>query len=147
MKTGQDVIVVGLFIQVLFFGFFLMSSTIFHVRQNKQFKKEKGNGEDLAVSNASSTTTRRVFQKHMCTLYATSILILIRSIFRIVEYLMGNTGYILSHEVFLYIFDAVLMLTTMVILNWIHPSEVKSLLRGGKSVKGGVHLVDMSSQV
>lgn len=49
---------------------------------------------------------------------------MVRSVFRVVEYLQGNAGYLLSHEVFLYIFDAVLMLGVMVLFNWVHPSEV-----------------------
>lgn len=47
-----------------------------------------------------------------------------RSVFRVVEYLQGNAGYLLSREVFLYIFDAVLMLAVMVLFNWVHPSQV-----------------------
>jgi hypothetical protein len=32
-----------------------------------------------------------------------------------VEYLQGNGGYLISHEIFLYIFDAVLMAVVMAI--------------------------------
>ena len=48
-------------------------------------------------------------------LYAASGLILVRSIFRVVEYLQGNKGYLISHEIFLYIFDTVLMAAVMVL--------------------------------
>lgn len=37
---------------------------------------------------------------------------------------MGEDGYLLSHEIFLYIFDAVLMLITMAIYNVMHPSRI-----------------------
>lgn len=49
---------------------------------------------------------------------------MIRSVFRVIEYVQGNAGYLLSHEVFLYIFDALLMLAVMLLFNWNHPSEV-----------------------
>lgn len=55
--------------------------------------------------------------------------------FRLIEYAQGNDGYIVSHEVFLYLFDAVLMLATMMVFAWIHPSEVNALLKPGKGSK------------
>lgn len=61
---------------------------------------------------------------------------MVRSIFRVVEYLQGFNGYILKHEAFLYIFDASLMLLVMVIFVMIHPSEVNALLKGGHAASG-----------
>lgn len=76
------------------------------------------------------------WQKHIVALYIGSLLILVRSIFRVVEYLQGWQGYILSHEIFLYIFDACLMFAVMLIFNWIHPSEIRSGIKGGSYMKG-----------
>lgn len=67
----------------------------------------------------------------MNVLYASSMLIMIRSVFRLIEYLQGNNGYLLHHEIFLYIFDAVLIFITMVIFNICHPSEIGRLLAKG----------------
>jgi hypothetical protein len=64
------------------------------------------------------------WQSFMYVLYAASALILIRSTFRIVEYVMGQDGVLLDHEYYLYIFDSVLMFVTMVILNVWHPSRI-----------------------
>jgi RTA1 like protein len=72
----------------------------------------------------------------MIALYVGSLLILIRSVFRIVEYLQGWQGYLLGHEAFIYIFDATLMLIVMLIFNWVHPSQVRSEIRGGGYIKG-----------
>ena len=49
---------------------------------------------------------------------------MIRSVVRVVEYIQGNDGYILSHEIFLYIFDGTLMFVTIAIFNVVHPSEM-----------------------
>lgn len=57
-------------------------------------------------------------------MYAVSLLIMVRSIFRAVEYLQGFNGYLLSHEGYLYGLDALLMFLVMVVLNVIHPSEI-----------------------
>lgn len=57
----------------------------------------------------------------MFVLYVVSALTMVRSIFRIIEYVQGNAGYILGHEAFLYVFDAVLMVVVMVVFNVVHP--------------------------
>jgi hypothetical protein len=77
------------------------------------------------------------WRKHLIALYAASVLVMVRSIFRVVEYLQGFDGYLLSHEYYLYIFDAVLMLGVMVLFNVVHPSEVVALVEGGKIAKRG----------
>ncbi|KAM0271414.1 hypothetical protein ACHAQH_009101 [Verticillium albo-atrum] len=46
------------------------------------------------------------------------------------EYHQGNGGYLISHEVWIYLFDALLMFAAMVWLNWYHPAEIGLLLRG-----------------
>ena len=58
-------------------------------------------------------------------LYTVSALIMIRSIFRAVEYLMGMDGYPLTHEWTLYCFDSVLMLSVTVVFFLRYPSELK----------------------
>lgn len=72
----------------------------------------------------------------MRALYVASALILVRSILRLEEYAEGTTGFVLSHEYFLYIFDSLLMLCVLVLFNLVHPSEVYALLRGGKMSQG-----------
>ncbi len=42
-------------------------------------------------------------------MYSSSVLILIRSIFRVVEYVVPQNSFVSDHEFFLYIFDALLM--------------------------------------
>ncbi|KAL8790230.1 MAG: hypothetical protein Q9195_006453 [Heterodermia aff. obscurata] len=116
IDLGQNIVVGGLVVQILFFGFFLVVAAIFHLR----------------IHRSPTAESRDVpWKRHINILYAASILILIRSIFRVVEYRQGNDGYLLGHEVFLYIFDAVLMLGVMVLFNLVHPSEISTLLRRG----------------
>lgn len=81
----------------------------------------------------------------MVSLYLVSILIFVRSIVRVVEYVQGNDGYIMSHEAFLYVFDATVMWLAMIIMNWVHPSEVAANLRGGKAFKNAWKLEDVGS--
>jgi hypothetical protein len=57
-------------------------------------------------------------------LYAISALIMVRSIYRVIEYIQGSDGYLQSEEAFIYTFDAALMLACCLILNFFHPSKL-----------------------
>jgi high-affinity Fe2+/Pb2+ permease len=120
IKTGQNLIITGLFIQIAGFGLFVIASALFHLRMHR---KTTPRGRQIPWS------------KHMFGLYSVSLLILIRSVFRVVEFLGGQSGYLLTNEVFLYVFDATLMFLAMLCLNIIHPSEIKSHLNGGPWAK------------
>jgi hypothetical protein len=122
LHTGEKLIIAGLFCQLFFFAFFIVVAGIFHYRlvNNKPFQKRIQHQQ----LSSSIPLYDLPWKRHLYNLYLTSGLIMIRSIFRVIEYLQGNAGYLLSHEVFLYVFDAILMLTVMVMFNWVHPSEV-----------------------
>ena len=49
---------------------------------------------------------------------------MVRSVFRAIEYLQGDDGYLLAREAYLYVFDAVLMLIVMLLFNVVHPAEL-----------------------
>jgi hypothetical protein len=123
-KAGKAVIVAGLCLQLLWFIFFVAVSGLFHYRMKL-----------FPTTRAQQPEVR--WELHLRSLYIVSGLIMVRSIVRIVEYTQGYNGYIISHEVFLYIFDAVLMLVVMVWMNWRHPSEVVLLLRGQQAYSDG----------
>ncbi|KAH7091810.1 7-aminocholesterol resistance protein RTA1 [Auriculariales sp. MPI-PUGE-AT-0066] len=111
----QKVILVGLVVQIIFFGLFVVTSVVFHLR-TRSTPTHLSDRPDLP------------WRKHIFALYFMSILIFIRSVF---EYAQGNTGYLLSHEIFLYIFDSLLMILVVFTMNLIHPSELDALAHGG----------------
>ncbi|KAL4784533.1 RTA1 like protein-domain-containing protein [Aspergillus varians] len=131
--TGENIIVGGLFVQIIFFGFFVICSFIFQRRVHSH---------PAALANASSTP----WMKHLWALYGSSILILIRSIFRVIEYLQGWEGYLLRTEAFIYVFDALLMWLVLVVFVLIHPSEVNCLLGRGRvmTTKGGLSIGEVA---
>ncbi|KAF7171505.1 hypothetical protein CNMCM5623_003833 [Aspergillus felis] len=116
MKTGEHIIVGGLVIQILFFAFFILTATHFDWKL-KEYPIRRACSPDIP------------WRKHLNVLYMTSCLIMIRSMFRLIEYIQGNNGYLLHHELYLYIFDSLLMLLTMVTFNVVHPQEIGQLLR------------------
>ncbi|GME38023.1 protein RTM1 [Neofusicoccum parvum] len=117
LEKGEHMVIGGLVVQVLFFSVFVVVGTVFHYQMRM-------------VPTVKVTQEVLPWQAHMHIPYVASVLILVRSLFRLAEYAQGNDGYLVSHEVFLYIFDAVLMLATMVVFAWKHPSEINAFLRG-----------------
>jgi hypothetical protein len=73
-----------------------------------------------------------LWRRHLTALYIVSVLILVRSIVRVVEYLQGYDGYLMKQEVFIYVFDGLLMLVAMLVLQYIHPSEINCLIGRGE---------------
>ncbi|KAH8588744.1 RTA1 like protein-domain-containing protein [Bisporella sp. PMI_857] len=128
---GQKVFIIGLFIQIICFGIFIFTSFLLHRRIGKS---------PTPLSDLPSIPWR----KHMWALYAANALIMLRSIFRVVEYIQGREGYLQSKEVFLYIFDAVLMFAVMTILNVVHPSQIGDLLK--ELGRGNWKLEDLLSE-
>ncbi|CAI4863786.1 CQS_1a_G0057270.mRNA.1.CDS.1 [Saccharomyces cerevisiae] len=99
-KTGSTLVTIGLFIQIAFFGFFIVNEIRFtlNVKTRCQFYE--------------SMSKKWVFVNG--TLLLSSILIMLRSIVRVIEFIQGFDGYIISHECFIYIFDAVPMLFVII---------------------------------
>ncbi|KAF4478567.1 hypothetical protein FAGAP_12319 [Fusarium agapanthi] len=71
----------------------------------------------VCLKNPTSAARENAFpwKLDLKVLYTVSTIILVRSIFRVVEYLQGNAGYLVSREIFLYIFYALLMALVMVV--------------------------------
>lgn len=80
------------------------------------------------------------WKKYMWMLYGASFLIMVRSVFRVVEYLQGIDGTLLHHEAYLYVLDALLMFVVMIVFNVVHPSGVTGLTKGEGRYTIDVHL-------
>ncbi|KAF2261253.1 RTA1-domain-containing protein [Lojkania enalia] len=110
-KLGNNVILLGLGIQVVFFAFFMVITIAFHFRITK-FPTTKS----LSIATSWST--------FIWVLNLASLLIMVRSVFRMIEYAQGNDGALLQRELYLYLLDATLMLVVAVVLSVYHPSRV-----------------------
>ncbi|KAF2012065.1 RTA1-domain-containing protein [Aaosphaeria arxii CBS 175.79] len=108
-KTGEIIVIFGLVVQIVFFGLFVVAAIVFHKRYNARL----------------GTFSPFDWGKIMKMLYITSALILIRCIFRIIEYGGGSNGYLLRNEWPLYIFDSILMLAVMVVFYIWYPNELQ----------------------
>jgi hypothetical protein len=119
MDTGANIVVGGLIVQLLFFGFFVVVSAIFHWR----VKKRSGYVNLSPISDSRDARTRMTWESIMWALYIACLLILVRSVFRVVEFVEGNDGFIMRREYLLYIFDACLMALTGFVLWICHPGS------------------------
>ena len=70
------------------------------------------------------------WKQSLLILYAVSALIMVRSVFRAIEYIMGENGYLLGHEWTLYLFDSVPMFLVTILfylrspINRVHTKSV-----------------------
>ncbi|KAG5813939.1 hypothetical protein H9Q74_003074 [Fusarium xylarioides] len=128
MKIGEYVIIGGLFFQLAIFGIFIVVASVFHRRMSR------------SPTNKSLEPSIR-WRHYLTTLYVTSGFIWVRSLFRVIEYLDGNDGYLMRTEAFLFVFDATLIWIVMVWMNWYHPSEIGLLLRNELPVTNGFELL------
>ena len=110
---GQKIMLIGLFVQLIFFGLFLIISIIFWKR----------------MRSSPARYTIPIYGKHSWTallnlLFAAATIIILRCAFRIIEFAQGHSGYLASHEIFLYIFDAAPMLIVQCLFHIIHAGDV-----------------------
>ncbi|KAK3361792.1 RTA1 like protein-domain-containing protein [Lasiosphaeria ovina] len=119
-KTGQNIIIGGLALQVLIFGLFCAAAFVFHLRMRRD-------PVVMATERAPDITARGGvvhWRQTLRVLYVVSGLVMGRSVFRVIEFSMGQDGYLLSTEWPLYVFDALPMLTVMAVFWWWFPSAI-----------------------
>lgn len=119
MKMSEDIVLGGLGIQIVFFGFFIITTVIFHTRIAKN-------------PTPRSYSVSGPWKAHIMALYAGSLLILVRSLFRMAEFGLGNDGVLMLSEAYLLGLDGALMFIATAVFLWSHPSRV--LGRGDKEL-------------
>ncbi|KAJ0310982.1 hypothetical protein COL516b_001683 [Colletotrichum fioriniae] len=78
IQLGENVIIVGLFIQLIGFALFIAVTAVFHWR--------------ISQKRGQSLTHAASWEKFLWILYGVSVLVLIRSLFRVIEYIQGYNG-------------------------------------------------------
>lgn len=111
MSIGENIIIGGLFIQIIFFGFFIVATYISHRR----------------IVLSPTPTSRSIgvpWPRFLHVMYAASVLIMVRSIFRVAEYAGGYYSPLQLSEAYIYIFDATLMFAVAVLFGVWHPGSM-----------------------
>ncbi|KAJ9650459.1 hypothetical protein H2198_010235 [Neophaeococcomyces mojaviensis] len=105
VDRDNNIILGGLVLQIIIFCIFVAVAVVFQMRMNKR-------PTEAAISGPLGGAK---WKRLMLGLYATSVLITTRNLFRVIEYGLGNGNYLLSHEVFLVVFDGLLMIFVLAI--------------------------------
>lgn len=111
-SVGNWMVIGGLAIQLCSFTLFWITALVFHARMRK-------------VPTARSFQVDQSWVDVLYMLYTVSALIIVRSIFRVVDYVMDfSGGYLLTHEWSLYVFDCVPMLIVVAVFFRTYPDQV-----------------------
>ncbi|KAJ5604514.1 RTA1 like protein-domain-containing protein [Penicillium lagena] len=125
LNTGKRVAQVGVIIQLAAFGLFSVAAVRFNFT-SKRFDKSLGDRYE-SVGEKEYRIDGRTRDKHWPALLRvvnlTSFLILIRSIYRLVEFTTGVTGYINTHEWTQYVFDALAIYPCVALFIYWHPGK------------------------
>ncbi|KAH8169363.1 RTA1 like protein [Sarocladium implicatum] len=113
-KAGQYILVGGLILHVLVFVCFIVLCTTFHLRYR-------------AWQQTSGQSTTVPWKQTLKMLYATSIIITVRNIFRAVEYIEGREGYLMSNEWPLFVLDFGPMIAVLVAFYIWYPGSLGAL--------------------
>ncbi|KAE8370391.1 putative RTA1 domain protein [Aspergillus caelatus] len=111
--AAKAVVLLGLFIQLISFGLFGVVAAVFYRRILKS-----------PTSECFNSNVQWESSLHM--LFTVSALIMIRSIFRVIEYWSGESAYLLQHEWPMYVFDSVPMLVVMTLFYVRYPSRIQA---------------------
>ncbi|KAF5678005.1 RTM1 [Fusarium circinatum] len=106
-NIGVKILIVGLAFQLAAFSLFLCVFRRFHVLALR-----------MAVEDAP-----RGWQKVVLAVYISSILIMVRCIFRVVEFAGGRDTYAFSHEWLFWVFESLPMAVAIGIFCFYHPSR------------------------
>jgi hypothetical protein len=113
IEMSKKIVLAGLITQVVALAFFVLSCWQVH---KKLISVE---GREKMVCDSSIR-----WQNHFRALELVTLLLIVRSVVRMGEYAQGSSGFIASHEVFIYTFDAALMFSIMLVLAVIHPQRL-----------------------
>lgn len=113
ISTAQNTVLVGLILQIVFFCICLLCYRVPCTR--------------LECHAARTVDPKLRLPSMPFSLYLCSILIVVRNLYRVIEYRAGKSGYLQSHEWPTYALDVGLMAILMIISLFWYLSNIKSL--------------------
>jgi len=145
VNLGNKIVVVGLGLQLASFGLFTTLMIVFGLRVRTRFPHvwRITGSADFAPFSKDSVADWHILYYTLCL---SCVSILIRSIFRMAEFIQGHKGYISTHEVFFYCFDALPLWIAMTLycsvwptrfLNTTQETEGMELHKNQRRVYGG----------
>ncbi|KNA95820.1 hypothetical protein FOXG_01236 [Fusarium oxysporum f. sp. lycopersici 4287] len=112
VHIGNIIVITGLIAQILLFLAFVACCVVFH----RRFRVHLGH---------TSIPVAIRWKAYLNMLYFTSAFILVRNIFRVVEFAMDKEGYLQQKEWPTFVFDSILMLLVMVAFYLRYPDDLQ----------------------
>lgn len=112
IELSKKVIMAGLIAQLAVICLFTLSCWHSHRSARRE------------VASLNATRSGINWRKYYLVTYGAACLMFVRSLVRGIEYLQGEGGFIMTHEIFLYIFDGCLMALLSALYLWIHPGKL-----------------------
>lgn len=113
LSLGQKLIIVGLVAQLIFFSFFLVIAITFERRMRSHPR-----------SFDVPPRGKRHWHQLLMLLFAAAVLIIIRCVYRVVEFSQGSTGSLMTHEVYMYVADTAPMFIVQCMFHIVHAGDV-----------------------
>jgi hypothetical protein len=93
-QTGENILLAGLAVNLVSFSIFCLQLFYFDYRTRKS-----------PPAFPSGGLCQKGWRQFLYIIYLSSSLVLIRQIYRVIEFSQGFTGYLAVHEVYFYVFD------------------------------------------
>ncbi|KAK2685864.1 hypothetical protein QWA68_015091 [Fusarium oxysporum] len=130
ITKGRTILIIGLIVQIAALSLFAL---------NTEFLSRRIAQRKPVMSQAGWQLSHNRFFR---TLEGVTLLLVIRSIARSVEFLQGSDGFVISHEIFIYLFDATIVFLAMLALLVIHPGELV-----GEGIRDKTGYIECSEEV
>ncbi|CAI7672468.1 unnamed protein product [Penicillium pancosmium] len=125
LDRGKSIAQAGVIIQLVAFGMFSVAAVRFNFT-SKRFAKSiseryESSGEKSYIIDG--LVRKKYWPALLRVVNFTTLLILVRSVYRLVEFTEGTTGYLNTHEWTLYVFDALVIYPCVALYVYWHPGK------------------------
>ncbi|KAJ5753446.1 ZIP metal ion transporter [Penicillium nucicola] len=125
LDRGKHIAQAGVIIQLAAFGLFAVAAVRFNFTSKRFAKSLSDRYEDFGDKEylIDGIAKNKHWPALLRVVNLTTILILVRSVYRLVEFTEGNTGYLNTHEWPLYVFDALVIYPCVALFVYWHPAR------------------------
>ncbi|KAI9926320.1 hypothetical protein ASPWEDRAFT_698995 [Aspergillus wentii DTO 134E9] len=136
MAIGVKVVLAGLVLSLVVFGFFVLIAVRFHQRLNQESSTVLDNNPFLH------------WRRYMWALYVSCFAVMLRNLVRTIQFGSNKESPLNTKEAFIYVFDAFLMFLAMLVLLICHPGRlIKKARRAKEASDLHENMTDRNSDV
>ncbi|BGP14631.1 hypothetical protein JCM10213_002201 [Rhodosporidiobolus nylandii] len=125
-EIGPKIALIGLVIQLVSFALFTLLLIVFALRVRSRFPHLDSSSPGFSFAAFNPFSTRLVVDWRILfyVMLLTCVGIMVRCVFRAIEYAQGYSGYLVTHEVYFYLLDALPLFLSMFLYAWLWPTRV-----------------------